>query len=72
MIMSKFAAKYLKIWFELIINDTKLLQFPISCKYPAIFANSTLSGGYPKSCKIFITGFYACNIRNINNFNQKG
>lgn len=25
MIMSKFAAKYLKIWFELIINDTKLL-----------------------------------------------
>ena len=25
MIMSKFAAKFLKIWFELIINDTKLL-----------------------------------------------
>ncbi len=25
MIMSKYAAKYLKIWFELIINDTKLL-----------------------------------------------
>ena len=25
MIMSKFAAKYLKIWFELVINDTKLL-----------------------------------------------
>ncbi len=25
MIMSKFAAKYLKLWFELIINDTKLL-----------------------------------------------
>lgn len=25
MIMSKFAAKYLKIWFELIINNTKLL-----------------------------------------------
>ena len=24
-IMSKYAAKYLKIWFELIINDTKLL-----------------------------------------------
>ena len=23
--MSKYAAKYLKIWFELIINDTKLL-----------------------------------------------
>ena len=23
--MSKFAAKYLDIWFELIINDTKLL-----------------------------------------------
>ncbi len=25
MIMSKYAAKYLKIWFELIINGTKLL-----------------------------------------------
>jgi len=25
MIMSKYAAKFLKIWFELIINDTKLL-----------------------------------------------
>jgi len=25
MIMSKYAAKYLKIWFQLIINDTKLL-----------------------------------------------
>ena len=25
MIMSKYAAKYLKIWLELIINDTKLL-----------------------------------------------
>lgn len=25
MIMSKYAAKYLRIWFELIINDTKLL-----------------------------------------------
>ncbi len=25
MIMSKYAAKYLKIWFELIINNTKLL-----------------------------------------------
>lgn len=24
-LMSKYAAKYLKIWFELIINDTKLL-----------------------------------------------
>ena len=24
-IMSKYAAKYLKIWFELVINDTKLL-----------------------------------------------
>ena len=23
--VSKYAAKYLKIWFELIINDTKLL-----------------------------------------------
>ena len=23
--MSKYAAKYLKIWFELVINDTKLL-----------------------------------------------
>lgn len=25
MIMSKFAAKFLKVWFELVINDTKLL-----------------------------------------------
>ena len=23
--MSKYAAKYLKVWFELVINDTKLL-----------------------------------------------